>query len=112
MISKKYKLPIQDFTKEKPLKVLRSSFFTLKVFESGLSYSRFGVIISGSTIKKAFQRNKTRRAIFDRLRLDYDKLPTSNYLFILKNTAKDVELKSLLANLEEVLKQIKVVSKF
>ena len=110
MIAKKYKLPIQNFVGKKPVATKSSQFFVLKLFrlESDRggrlenNHSRFGLVISGSVINKATARNKIKRAVFDWLRLNKDKLPTYDYLFILKNTAKDQKIEAVLNDLVQL----------
>ncbi len=104
MLAKKYKLPIQDFLSKKPVHTKHSAFFVLKKFMTSLSYSRFGIIISAKIFKKAVDRNKTRRFLFDFLSSRQQQLPTGDYLFILKNSYKDQLRTEVLIDLEKLLK--------
>ncbi len=49
-------------------KETRFTHFSFKIFPSSLPYSRFGVILKKGIAKKAVDRNRTRRMIFDAIR--------------------------------------------
>ena len=63
MLSKKQRLPIQQFV-DKKAEVRRSPYFTVKTFATTLPYSRFGVVISKKVSPKATERNRLKRLIF------------------------------------------------
>ena len=65
MLSKKYRLPIQEFLLKRA-QIKRSPYFTVKIFDTALPYSRFGVIISKKIAPKATTRNRLKRLIFSR----------------------------------------------
>ncbi len=70
MLAKKFKLPIQNWFKErKKADIRRNGFFVVKFRLNNLSFGRFGVLISSKTIKNAAGRNKIKRIIFDFVRL-------------------------------------------
>ncbi len=71
MLAKKFHLPVQKWLKDKKKKIItkRGNFFIVKISPNGLGFSRFGIIISARTIKKAVRRNYLRRMIFDFIRL-------------------------------------------
>ncbi len=83
MLAKKYRLPIQTAIGKKG-KEMRFQDFLVKIFSSNLPYSRFGIILKKGAIKKASDRNRIRRAIFDAIRIrqkDFS-LPNSDLLII------------------------------
>lgn len=65
MLPKKRRLTKHDFVflKNFEKKVFSSDSFTLKVYFSGFSPSRFAVVLSSKTLKKAVDRNKKKRQI-------------------------------------------------
>ncbi len=67
MLSKKYRLPIQEFL-GKSSKSVRGVYFTIKSKTNNLLFSRFGVVISRKISKSAVRRNKIKRIIFDFIR--------------------------------------------
>lgn len=70
MLSKKFRLPIQNWLKERKKIIIRKSdFFIIKKSDNNLAFSRFGVVISKKVSKSAVRRNKIKRAIFDFIRL-------------------------------------------
>ena len=66
MLSKKQRLPIQEFV-DKRAQVTRSPYFTVKTFASTLPYSRFGVIVSKKVAPQATERNRIKRLVFNLL---------------------------------------------
>jgi ribonuclease P protein component len=66
MLSRNYRLNAADFKFIKSLaekKSFSSSGLSLAIWKSGYIPSRFAVVISGSLIKKAVLRNKTKRRV-------------------------------------------------
>lgn len=70
MLPKKYRLPIQKFLKNGRTKITRGKYFFIKTRPNNLSFSRFGVIVSGKVSKSAVKRNKIKRIIFNFIRLN------------------------------------------
>ncbi len=68
MLSKKYRLPIQEFIKSRS-NIIKGDYFIFKFKKNNLLFSRIGVIISGKVNKSAVKRNKIKRIIFDFFRL-------------------------------------------
>lgn len=68
MLSKKYRLPIGKFYYERTPAVRKNSFFIVRVKESDLPYSRFGVVVGVKVYKKPSKRNFIRRVIFNWIR--------------------------------------------
>src|SRR3989344_8137003 len=71
MLAKKFRLPIQNWLKERKRIITRKSdFFIIKRSDNNLSFSRFGLVISKKVSKLAVSRNKIKRIIFDFIRLN------------------------------------------
>lgn len=70
MLPKKYRLPIQGFSKPRAnfFKIARGKYFIVKSRPNKLLFSRFGVVISGKVNKSSVKRNKIKRIIFDFIR--------------------------------------------
>jgi len=102
MLAKKFRLPIQLFFK-KAGKNFKSRYFLLKIFSSKLSFSRFGIIVSAKVNKKATERNRLKRLIFDFLRQKQKELPIREYLFILYPSIASARKEEIIAELEKFL---------
>ena len=72
MLSKKFRLQIQNWLKNKNKRVIsrRSDFFIVRMSANDLDSSRFGVIISAKVSKSAVKRNRIKRIIYDFVRLN------------------------------------------
>ena len=68
MLAKKYRLPVQTAIGKRG-RDARFPDFLIKIFSSPNSYPRFGVVLKKGTVKKAVDRNRIRRAIFDAIRI-------------------------------------------
>lgn len=91
MLSKKFRLQIHLWLKEKNKVITRkSNFFIIKNNDNNLSYSRFGVVISLKVNKSAVKRNKIKRTIFDFIRLNkfYGGIGKDFLIIVLPKTAK------------------------
>src|SRR3989338_9129385 len=70
MLAKKFRLPIQDWLKQRKKTITRKSdFFIIRRSDNNLAFSRFGAVISKKVSKSAVKRNKIKRTIFDFIRL-------------------------------------------
>lgn len=105
MIAKKFKLPIQNFVGQSG-KIVRSPYFTLKIFSTQNSFSRFGLVISKKVDASAVKRNKLKRLVFDFIQKIGEKLPVNDYLIIvspsvskLSNKQIEREIRNLFQNL-------------
>lgn len=106
MLAKKFRLPIRSWMKDKNKKAStkKGIFFIVKILPNNLGFSRFGTIISLKTAKKATQRNRLKRIIFNFIRLNNLNLrPGKDFLMItlpiISQSAKadiEKELNSLL----------------
>lgn len=77
MIPKKQRVPVQSFPRIAH-NAVRGRFFVAKTAPNGLPYNRVGVLITKKYSKKAVDRNRLRRAIFDLFRLESDFLTKKN----------------------------------
>lgn len=107
MIKKKFKLPIQNFFNKRPAKPISSAFFVLKLFQPEFNYSRFGLVISAKLFKKAVDRNRMKRKIFDFLRLNQPNLPIYDYLFILRKEASSRNIDFILEDLRKLFDHLR-----
>jgi len=73
MIPKKQRVPVQSFPRIAH-RAFRGQFFGAKTAPNGLTYNRVGVLITKKYSKKAVERNRLRRQIFDLFRLETDLL--------------------------------------
>jgi len=113
VLAKKFKLPIQGSLKnKKALKFLKGEYFHFKIFENKLNYSRFGVIISNKISKKSFLRNKLKRIIFEKIRLEKFHLKPNRdcLIIVLPEIAKNFPItpfikREIIKNLEINLKK-------
>lgn len=102
MLAKKFRLPIRPWMKDKNKKAItkKGNFFIVKVLPNNLGFSRFGTIVSLKTAKKATQRNRLKRTIFNFIRLNNFHLrPGKDFLII----ALPVVSKSAKADIEKEL---------
>ena len=66
MISKKLKLPINEFPKNNEV-IYRGDLFSARRVPNNLSHNRLGVVFKSGAFKTASLRNRLRRAVFDAL---------------------------------------------
>lgn len=104
MLAKKFRLPIQRWFKErKKAAVRQNDFLIVKFRPNSLSFNRFGVLIGGKTAKKAIERHKIKRIIFNFIRCR--KFPKfSNQDFLIMVLSPTVKLKKI--EIEKELKNI------
>ena len=93
MLAKKFRLPIQDWLKQRKRIITRKSdFFIIKKSDNNLAFSRFGVVIRKKVSKLAVGRNKIKRIIFDFIRFKkLNKISGKDILIII--SPKTAELK-------------------
>ena len=77
MLAKKFRLPIQFFTGKRGLaagkrgRLVRTPCFLMKIYPLSVEAprnSRFGVTVSAKTAKKAVDRNRLKRSVYNFLR--------------------------------------------
>lgn len=103
MLAKKYRLLIQNFA-GKSGKTAKSPNFSVKKFENR-QFSRFGVIISKKVAKKATERNRIKREIFNFLREIKRSIPVADYLIVVHPGAARLKKENLRLDLENLLKK-------
>lgn len=86
MLAKKFRLRIQNQiikqTKKSAIQK-KSKYLVVKITPNNFSYSRFGIIISRKVNKKATQRNRIKRVIFNHVRLNkFHQVPGNDILII------------------------------
>lgn len=104
MLSKHYRLQIQNWFKERKKTISRKSdFFIIKVARNNLSFSRFGAIISQKVHKSAVKRNKIKRAIFNFIRLNkYHESPGKDVLIIVLPAISRLTSKEIKEELKKI----------
>src|SRR3989344_4641880 len=101
MLAKKFRLPIQDFTKERGAST-KTPYFLLKIFKKETvkgAFSRFGVVIGGRVSKKATERNKIKRVILDFFRIHRENFPIADYLLIIHPSVNNLDKQILISEL-------------
>lgn len=102
MIAKKYKLPIQLFPGKRG-KLVKSANFTLKIFPTTLSFSRFGVTISVKTAPRAAKRNEIKRRLFNFFKDRGRALPVADYWFTVFPPAVNLSKEKFFSELASIL---------
>ncbi|MBI4992409.1 MAG: ribonuclease P protein component [Candidatus Harrisonbacteria bacterium] len=111
MLKKKYRLPIQAMLGKKG-QTLKTSFLSLKIFPSNLSYSRFGAVISKKVAAKATARNKLRRIIFSAIEPYFGEekkffIDKRDFLVIIYPAVKDLSREEIKMHLREIFDKLK-----
>jgi ribonuclease P protein component len=101
MLAKRHRLPIQSFFKKKGRSV-KSGHFLLKIFDAERPFSRFGIVISSKVSKKAVERNRIKRQIFNFLRTSGRNLPLGDYLMIVLPAAGKLTKEELEKELSKI----------
>jgi len=82
---------------------MRSPYFLIKIFAGDRPVSRFGVIISKAVFKKAVDRNRLKRLIFDFIQKKQSGFKNGDYLIIALASASQLENRnSVFAELEKI----------
>ena len=68
MLKKKYKLPVQEYVR-KDGRATHTVYFSLRAFPVALPHPRVGVLVSLRTARKATERNRMKRLVFNFFRL-------------------------------------------
>ena len=99
MLAKKFRLPIWQWMRDKNKRTItrKGNFFIVKTAPNNLKLNRFGTIISSRALKKATQRNRLKRMIFEFIRLNkLSRLSDKDVLIIVQpsaSQAKELEMK-------------------
>lgn len=94
MLAKKYRLPVQ-IALQKRYRSLKSLHFSVKVLPTELGYSRFGVVVSKKTAKKAVDRNRLKRTIYDLAGSRKDDISVGDYIISILPPAATLSKESL-----------------
>ncbi len=81
MLAKKDRLLVQEAL-TRTGRTVRKPAFTVKIFMSPLTYSRFGVVVGRRVGKTAVLRNVIRRRAFNAIRARKSEWPVADYLII------------------------------
>jgi len=104
MLRKKYRVKGRVFLKG--TKALHAPFFSARIKQNNLPFSRFGFVVSKRVDKRATKRNRVRRIASSCIEQMYGKIKGGHdILFFLKkeavNTKRDIMHKALEASLRE-----------
>lgn len=71
MLQKVFRLPIQEWIKDKKSKTIaiKGNFFIVREKKNGKNFSRFGVLVSAKIFKGAVKRNRIKRKVFEMIRV-------------------------------------------
>jgi len=104
MLSRKYRLPIQEF-KNRSQKTISTPIFSVKFSPNNLSYNRLGVIISSKVLSSAAKRNFWKRRIMH----NFHASPKTglDILVIANRGLKEVSETDLRTEVNQILTKIK-----
>ncbi|TSC89787.1 MAG: Uncharacterized protein G01um10143_277 [Parcubacteria group bacterium Gr01-1014_3] len=102
MLAKKYRLPVQIALKKR-YRSLKSSYFSVKILPGDLEYSRFGVVISKKTAKKAVDRNRLKRIVYDLVGTKKDDISVGDYIISILPPAASLSKEALKTELLKLL---------
>lgn len=101
---------LKDFFREKR-NVLRSKNFLIFYKKNQLKHPRFSIKFETKIFKKAVQRNRLKRRLYEIIRKNWGKFVKKNYdivIFPLKNELVEEKFKILEKNLLELIDKINV----
>ncbi len=103
MFKKRFRLHTSEFKEVFNFgKTTKTPLFLIKSRSNTLAYSRFAVVVSKKISKRAVERNYLKRKFFHALKEHFSTWPIADYVFILNSSAKDIQYKDLLNNLEHL----------
>ena len=84
------------------------SHFLIKIFPSQLPHSRFGVVLKKGIAKKAVDRNRVRRTIFDAIRKTENAtaFPNRDIIIIVGKAAPQMEKEVLTSEIQNAISAI------
>lgn len=104
MLQRKFRLSLK--TRLTNASSIASPFFLLKVVENGLSYNRYGFVVSKKIDKRAVVRNKIKRKIRSCIEKVKDNIQGGHdMVFIARGTIADASAESLYINIQKVLRK-------
>lgn len=96
MLKKKFRFRNLNFEKHfKNAKKFDNQFFTILVSDNSLAYPRFCVAPNKKIYRKAVDRNKIRRRIYEIIRINFDKFKPKDYFIMVKKDFSKVKSKQL-----------------
>lgn len=107
MLAKKYRLPVQSAVGKKG-KEMHFPHFLIKIFTSQLPYSRFGVVLKKGIAKKAVDRNRVRRTIFDAIRKTENStaIPNRDIIIIVGKAVPQMKREILTAEITAAIRNL------
>ena len=108
MLAKKFHLSRKDNIKEIVTKgtELRSPYFIIKTCPSDQEPTRFAIVVSAKISKKAVERNKLRRRIYEIIRLnlsDFSQVSPQKIVILTRTRALNMTYKTLETELKKLL---------
>lgn len=110
MLKKFFRLPIQNWMKDKKIKTItiKGDFFMVRVRDNDKDFCRFGIIVSAKIFKGAVGRNRLKRKIFELIRTTklIEKFSGKDILLSVLPQATRVQEKIIIQSLPLVLNKI------
>ncbi len=105
MLSKKLRLPIQLFIAKKG-KLVKTPYFLLRIFVPETEFSRFGVTASIKTAKKATDRNRLKRLVYNFAKEYYKEILVADYWITILPPATKLKKEDFKNELKKLLDSI------
>ena len=102
MLSKKYRLPVQLFIKQRA-QILKSPYFLIRIYPTSNDYSRFAVVVSKKTSLKATQRNRMKRLAYNTLSTLKEKLSVFDYIINVLPKSGNLPKEEFIKKLHELI---------
>lgn len=102
MLAKKFRLPVQFFVGKKA-EIKKSPYFWVKKFAISGQDSRFGVTVGTGVAKKATERNRLRRMVYNYIREHYKQIPAGDYWITVLPLTTGLEKKLFESELNKIL---------
>jgi ribonuclease P protein component len=107
MLTKKFKLPLADFSRTKNHKNVSCRSFSIKIYRNLLPHPRLGIIVSAKVMPRAVSRNKLKRRIsyllFPMLK---NSVASVDLVFLPKKQIKDKSFKDLKSEIQTIKNQL------
>ena len=102
MLRKERRLPIQEFIGKKG-KLVKSPYFLVKIYSPSKEFSRFGVTVSVKAAKKATERNRLKRLVYNFIRDYHKEIPVADYWISVLPPAAGLSKADFLKSLKKLL---------
>jgi len=106
MLSKKYRFKNFDFKKFQKSSKISNNLFILMKIPAESNIPKFSVVVDKKNIKNATIRNKTRRKIYEIIRLNLPEIPLGYYLIKIKKDISRLKLKDIEEQLLYLIKKL------